>query len=76
MSVLVISAGVAVASYGELRMSLVGLASMLISVVAESTRLVMMQYLMVGGRGGRGGGGTLLCLLSWRGGCMPLCPWL
>jgi len=47
-SVSVISIGVAAASYGELNMSVVGLATMLTSVLAESVRLVMTQHLLVG----------------------------
>uniref|UniRef100_A0A7S0RY75 Sugar phosphate transporter domain-containing protein n=1 Tax=Chlamydomonas leiostraca TaxID=1034604 RepID=A0A7S0RY75_9CHLO len=48
VSVVIISSGVAVASYGELNMSVFGLTSMLTSVVAESVRLVLTQYLLVG----------------------------
>ncbi len=47
----VISAGVALASWGELNLSLFGLTSMLTSVVAESVRLVLTQHLLVRGRG-------------------------
>ncbi|KAG2437478.1 hypothetical protein HXX76_006128 [Chlamydomonas incerta] len=46
-----IAAGVALASYGELNLSLFGLAAMLVSVVAESVRLVLTQYLMAAGSG-------------------------
>lgn len=45
-SVTLISLGVAMASYGEMNMSLVGLATMLSSVVAEAVRLVMTQHLL------------------------------
>ncbi|GIL92403.1 hypothetical protein Vretimale_6473 [Volvox reticuliferus] len=51
-AVTLIAVGVALASYGELNMSLIGLTAMLISVVAESVRLVMTQYLLVAGGGG------------------------
>ncbi|PNW79264.1 hypothetical protein CHLRE_09g408428v5 [Chlamydomonas reinhardtii] len=44
-----IAAGVALASYGELNLSLFGLCAMLVSVVAESVRLVLTQYLMAAG---------------------------
>jgi len=47
-SVLLISCGVAMASYGEMHMSVVGLTVMLTSVVSESVRLVMTQHLLVG----------------------------
>ncbi len=60
VSVCVICLGVCLAGYGELRVSLVGLTSMLTSVVAESLRLVLMQFLMVsrpvGCRAGRRSG--------------------
>ncbi|KXZ49625.1 hypothetical protein GPECTOR_20g482 [Gonium pectorale] len=46
-----IAAGVALASYGELNLSLVGLSAMLVSVVAESVRLVMTQHLLAAGGG-------------------------
>uniref|UniRef100_A0A7S0WQ47 Sugar phosphate transporter domain-containing protein n=1 Tax=Chlamydomonas leiostraca TaxID=1034604 RepID=A0A7S0WQ47_9CHLO len=46
-SVVVISLGVAVASYGELNLSITGLSSMLASVAAEAIRLVLMQTLLV-----------------------------
>ncbi|GIL68471.1 hypothetical protein Vafri_21743 [Volvox africanus] len=51
-AVTLIAVGVALASYGELNMSLIGLTAMLISVVAESVRLVMTQYLLAAGGGG------------------------
>ncbi|GAX82101.1 hypothetical protein CEUSTIGMA_g9529.t1 [Chlamydomonas eustigma] len=47
-SITLISIGVAAASYGELNMSAIGLATMLTSVLAESVRLVMTQHLLVG----------------------------
>ncbi|GLI66860.1 hypothetical protein VaNZ11_010847 [Volvox africanus] len=50
-AVTLIAVGVALASYGELNMSLIGLTAMLVSVVAESVRLVMTQYLLVAGGG-------------------------
>ncbi|GLC60734.1 hypothetical protein PLESTB_001665000 [Pleodorina starrii] len=47
-AVSLIAVGVALASYGELNLSLFGLAAMLVSVVAESVRLVLTQHLLVG----------------------------
>ena len=43
-----ITTGVCLASYGELHLSLFGLAAMLTSVVSESVRLVLTQHLLVG----------------------------
>lgn len=48
LSVSIISLGVAMASYGEMNLSLFGLAAMLTSVVSESVRLVLTQHLLVG----------------------------
>ncbi|KAG2489087.1 hypothetical protein HYH03_012313 [Edaphochlamys debaryana] len=45
-AVTLIACGVALASYGELNLSLFGLAAMLVSVVAESVRLVLTQHLL------------------------------
>lgn len=44
-----IAVGVALASYGELNLSLFGLTAMVVSVVAEAIRLVLTQHLLVGG---------------------------
>lgn len=46
-AVSLIAIGVATASYGELNLSMFGLTAMIISVVAESIRLVMTQHLLV-----------------------------
>ncbi|MEW5304527.1 MAG: hypothetical protein WDW38_011162 [Sanguina aurantia] len=48
-AVMMIAIGVAMASYGETHMNMFGLAAMIISVFAESTRLVLTQHLLVGG---------------------------
>lgn len=47
-AVVLMSTGVTLASYGELHMSVFGMTAMLISVVSESVRLVLTQYLLVG----------------------------
>eukprot|EP00798_Chlamydomonas_sp_ICE-L_P021077 gene21077-27958_t len=47
-TVVVISMGISMASFGELNLSVVGLVAMLTSVVSESIRLVMTQHLLVG----------------------------
>jgi hypothetical protein len=47
-SVLAIAAGTALAAYGEVAFNAVGVTIMFISAVAESARLVMTQYLLVG----------------------------
>ncbi|KAG2438216.1 hypothetical protein HYH02_010918 [Chlamydomonas schloesseri] len=44
-----IALGVALASYGELNLNLFGLTAMLVSVMAESVRLVLTQYLLAAG---------------------------
>lgn len=46
-AVTMIAMGVALASYGELNLSIYGLTAMIISIVAESIRLVLTQYLLV-----------------------------
>lgn len=48
LAVTMIAAGVAMASYGEMNMSIVGLVAMLVSVFSEATRLVLTQHLLVG----------------------------
>jgi hypothetical protein len=48
LSVSMIAMGVAAASYGEMRMSALGLTAMLASVFAEASRLVLTQHLLVG----------------------------
>jgi drug/metabolite transporter (DMT)-like permease len=45
-AVLMIAAGVSMASYGELHMSVAGLAAMLVSVFSEAVRLVLTQHLL------------------------------
>lgn len=58
MSVGTISLGVAIASYGEIKLNWIGISLMLLSVFAESCRLVMMQRLITGGgKEGKGGEG-------------------
>jgi hypothetical protein len=47
-SVLVIAGGTALAAYGEVAFSALGVFIMLVSEAAEATRLVMTQYLLVG----------------------------
>ncbi|GFR40251.1 hypothetical protein Agub_g823 [Astrephomene gubernaculifera] len=48
-AVALIAGGVALASYGEINMSLIGLTAMLASVVAEGVRLVLTQHLLAAG---------------------------
>lgn len=48
LSVLLTASGTAIAAYGEVNMSLVGMAFMLASETGEAIRLVMTQYLLVG----------------------------
>lgn len=45
-SVCIVSLGVCLAAFGEVRMSFLGLILMMTSVVAESFRVVLMQYVM------------------------------
>ncbi|KXZ50871.1 hypothetical protein GPECTOR_14g121 [Gonium pectorale] len=47
-SVLLTAAGTAAAAYGEVKMSIIGMLIMLCSETAESIRLVMTQFLLVG----------------------------
>ena len=47
-AVLLIACGVALASYGELNLSVVGVVVMFLSETFEATRLVMTQVLLVG----------------------------
>jgi drug/metabolite transporter (DMT)-like permease len=48
LAVCMIAIGVAAASWGEMRLSILGLTAMLASVVAEASRLVLTQHLLVG----------------------------
>ena len=48
VAVLLIAVGTAIASYGEVNMSVVGVLCMLASETFEATRLVMTQILLVG----------------------------
>lgn len=48
LSVLLTAMGTAVATYGEVNMSLTGIAFMMASETGEAIRLVMTQYLLVG----------------------------
>ena len=48
LAVLLIAVGTAIASYGEVNMSVVGVLCMLASETFEATRLVMTQILLVG----------------------------
>ncbi len=45
-NMLVVSLGVAVASYGELNFVVIGVVLQLLSIVTESTRLVLVQILL------------------------------
>ena len=48
LAVLLIATGTAIASYGEVKLSWVGVACMMASETFEATRLVMTQILLVG----------------------------
>ena len=48
MAVVFIAIGTAVASYGEINLSVLGVVFMLLSETFEATRLVMTQVLLVG----------------------------
>lgn len=48
LSVLVIAAGTALSAYGEVNLHVLGTCIMFVSEMAEATRLVMTQYLLVG----------------------------
>ena len=48
LAVLLIAVGTAIASYGEVNLSWVGVACMMASETFEATRLVMTQVLLVG----------------------------
>lgn len=48
LAVLLIAVGTAIASYGEVNLSVVGVLCMLASEMFEATRLVMTQILLVG----------------------------
>ena len=48
LAVLLIAVGTAIASYGEVNLSWVGVACMMASETFEATRLVMTQILLVG----------------------------
>lgn len=54
MSVVLMTLGTALASYGETNFSLVGFVSMAISEVMEALKLVAMQFLLAGGAAGAG----------------------